>query len=97
MAAAVLAKMLGIGWSEKCALMMVKPPGDARRARIFEIDNDVLIAVKQGFRKRVACLVSHSREVKFRARLEALSEKSIEDRRRRSAVEASVMKAQSNF
>jgi hypothetical protein len=42
-------------------------------------------------------LVRHTGEMEFRARLEALPKKAIKNRRRRRAVEASVMKAQSNF
>jgi hypothetical protein len=41
--------------------------------------------------------VGHSREVKFRTGLDALSKKSIEDGRRRRSIEASVMEAQTNF
>jgi hypothetical protein len=42
-------------------------------------------------------LVRHPREMKLRARPDALSKKAVENRRRRSAVEASVVKAQSNL
>jgi hypothetical protein len=39
----------------------------------------------------------HAREMKIRAGLNSLTKKAVEDRRRRRSVEASVMKAQSNF
>ncbi len=96
-AAAVLPKVLGVGGSEERALVMVKPPGHARRARVFEIDDGVFIAVEQGFREGMPRLVRHPREMKLRARPDALPKKAVEDRRRRRAVEASVVKAQSNF
>jgi hypothetical protein len=38
--------MLGIGWREECALMMIEPPRDVGRTRVFEVDDRVLVAVK---------------------------------------------------
>ena len=46
-AAAVLAEILGVGGSKERALVMVKPPGHARRAGIFEIDDGIFIAIKE--------------------------------------------------
>jgi hypothetical protein len=42
-------------------------------------------------------LMRHPREMKLRSRLHALSKKAVEDRCRGRAVEASVVKTQSNF
>ena len=96
-AAAILAEILRVGGSQERALVMVKPPGHARRTRIFEIDDGIFIAVKQAVLERLPRLVSHPREMKLRVGLDALAKKTIEDRRRRRAIEASVVKAQPNF
>jgi hypothetical protein len=97
LAAAIPAKVFRIGGRQERALVMVKPPGHARRTRIFEIDNGVFIAVKQPFLEELPRPVGHPREVKFRTGLDALSKKTIEDRRRCRAIEASVVKAQTNI
>jgi hypothetical protein len=76
---------------------MVKPPRHARRIRVFEIDNGIFIAIEKGFREWVPRLMRHPREMKLRARLDTLSKKAVENRRRSRTVEASVVKAQSNF
>src|SRR4029077_7705402 len=75
----------------------VKLPGRGRRDRGFKIDDGFFVAVKHGFREGMPRLVRHPREMKLRPRLDALSKKAIENRRRRRAVEASVVKTQSNF
>jgi hypothetical protein len=96
-AAAVLAKVLRIGWREKSTLVMIEPPRHSRRARIFKIDDGVLIPVEQRLPEGLARLVHHAREMKVRAGLDALPKKSIEDRCGCRAIETSVMKAQTNF
>jgi hypothetical protein len=45
-AAAILAEVFRIGGRQEGALVMVKPPSDARRAGILEIDNGIFIAVE---------------------------------------------------
>src|SRR5260370_34227549 len=89
--------MLGIGWSKKRALVMVKPPGDARRAGILEIDDDIFIAVEHPLFKRLPRAVGHPREMEFRARRDALAEEAAKHRRRRRPIEAPVVKAQTNL
>jgi hypothetical protein len=42
--AGVLLEVRRVLWREKRALVMVEPPRDPRRRRIFEIDDGVLVA-----------------------------------------------------
>ena len=96
-AAMVLAEVLRIGGSQERALVMIKPPGHERRTRIFKIDDGILIAVKQAVLERLARAVCHAREMELRMGLDALSKKAIENRRRCSAIETSVVKAQAEL
>ena len=41
--------MLGVGGAEKCALMMIEPPGELVAGGVLEVDDGVDFAVKHGF------------------------------------------------
>ena len=43
----ILAKMLGIFGRQKSALMMIEPPGQTRIARVLEVDDGILVAIKK--------------------------------------------------
>jgi hypothetical protein len=76
-AAAILSEVLCVRGSEKRALVMVKPPGDARRAGIFEIHDGIFVAVEQRFGKGMSRLVRHSRKMEFRPGMDAFPEKPV--------------------
>ncbi len=38
--------MLGVGWREECALVMVEPPGNFGRTGVLEVDDGVFFAVE---------------------------------------------------
>ena len=42
----LLLEMSGISRAQKCALMVIEPPGDLGRGRVLEIDNCVLLAIE---------------------------------------------------
>src|SRR5580700_5222296 len=50
--ALVVLEVGGVGGREKCALMMVEPPGDLGRRRVLEIDDGVFVAIEMGFIKQ---------------------------------------------
>src|SRR5579872_1311875 len=95
--AAIATKMFGVSRRKESALMVIKPPGHAGRTGIFEIDNGVFVAVKESWLEGLPCAVSHPRKVKFRAWMDALAKETIEQSRRRRAVEASIVIAQTNL
>ena len=69
MAAAILAEVFRVGGCKERALVMVKPPGHPRRTGILEIDDGVLVAVKQPVLEWLPRPVRHPREVELRAGL----------------------------
>ena len=42
-----MSKMLGVGFREESALVVVEPPGEPVGAGVLEIHNDVFLVVKQ--------------------------------------------------
>src|SRR5260370_35725950 len=88
------AEMIGISRCEKCALVMIKPPGHFGTVRIFEIDDDVLIAVKQAVYPRLRGAVRHSRETEFRVGVEFFFIEAVEKRGGSCPIKAAVMKTQ---
>jgi hypothetical protein len=67
--------MLGVGLSQKRALVMIKPPRDLGRAGILEIDDGVLIAVELLLVKQGARPVDKASELEFRITANALAVK----------------------
>ena len=63
--------------AQKGALMMIEPPGEVRMRGIFEVDDNVHIAVKEAVLKKLVGSVCQAGIVEFRARVEfALQEPS---------------------
>jgi hypothetical protein len=85
--------LLGVLRSKERALVMIEPPGYFRRIRIFEIDNDVFVAVKEAGLPWRHSAMGHARKMKFRGGVEALAIKAIEQGRRRSSVKAAIVEA----
>ena len=53
LAIALVALKVGrVGRREKCALVMVEPPGDFRRTGVLEVDDGIFVAVEVGFVKK---------------------------------------------
>ena len=77
--------------------MMIKPPGYFWRIRVFEVDYDVLIAIKQFFFPRVFGLMRHSREVEFRFLIKNFSVETIENSRGSGTITAAIVKTQSDL
>jgi hypothetical protein len=96
-AAAIPVEVFRVGGRQERALVVVKPPRHPRRTRIFKIDDGVLIAVEQRIPEGLPRLMHHPCEMKLRAGLDTLPEKSIEDCRGCRTIVTSVMKAQTNF
>src|SRR5260221_4663595 len=71
--AAIVPEMFSVGGRKKSALVMVKPPGHARRAGIFKIDDGVFVAIKQSRLERLPCAVRHPPKMQFRYREDSLA------------------------
>jgi hypothetical protein len=97
MRARILLEVLRIGGSQKRALVMVEPPGHLRRIRVFEVDDYVLVAVKQIPFPRLGGPMGHSREMKFGARVNPLAIEAVKKCGGSGAIKTAVMKAQSYF
>ena len=89
--------MLGVGGSEKGALVMIEPPGEARGARVFEVDDGVFVAVEDSVFERGGGLVGHASELEVGGGINALAIKAGEDGGRGGAVEAFIVKENVNF
>src|SRR5215468_7116450 len=76
---------------------MVEPPGHFRRIGVLEIDDYVIVAVKQIVFPRLSGPMGHSCEMKFGARVNPLAIEAVKKRGGSGAIKAAVMKAQSYF
>ena len=92
----MLAEILRVGRVQKRALVMVKPPGHFRRIRILEIDDYVLVSVKQAIFPGLHRAVRHAREVEIRVSVKTFPVKTIENRGGSGAIKAAVVKAQAD-
>jgi len=91
--AGVLAKMLGVLRREKCALMMVEPPGYFWRVGIFEINDRIFIAIEDAILPRRHSPVGHAAKSEFSVLIEALTVKAVKQRSRSRAVKTSIVEA----
>ena len=89
------AEMLGVGRSKERALMMIEPPGDARRTRVFEIHNHIFVSVEETVCPGLFGAMSHAGEVEFGSRVEAFTVEAVEESGGSHAVKAMVVEAQS--
>jgi hypothetical protein len=71
--ALVLLEVLGVGGGKKCALVVIKPPGNLGGAGVLEINDGVLVAVKLLFVKQGASAVDQSGEDKIDIAANALA------------------------
>src|SRR3974377_82355 len=90
-------EILGVGWSQERALVMIKPPGHFWRVGILEIDDDILIAVEKRILPGVFCFVGHPAEAEFSFGVEMFPVETVEKRRRSGAIEAAIVKAESDL
>ena len=93
----ILAEMLGVGGLEERALVVVEPPGEQRRARVFEIDDGVFVAVKGAVFKGLRGFVRHAGVQEFGGGVDALATEAREDGGGGSSVEAFVVEANPDF
>ena len=73
-------KVLLVPRGEECREMMVEPPGNARRGRVFEVDDGVLVAGKLTLVKERAGAVHQPVKLVLRVRLDALAVEAREQR-----------------
>src|SRR5262249_54053622 len=78
------------------ALVVVEPPRDARRARVFEIHDGILIAVEQPVFPGLRRTVRHPRELEFRLGIEVLAIETVKKRCRSHAIKATVVEAETD-
>src|SRR5258708_14150651 len=71
--------------------MMVEPPREPWIRRVFELDDGVLVNVKQAVLENLGSLVSHSRESELRLRSKRALVKAAEVRGRGRAVETVIV------
>src|SRR5258708_4039374 len=83
--------------SKKGALVMIEPPGNARRGRVFEIDDRVLIAGEVIFTKQCPGAMQQAREFKFRLGVDSLAVETRKQSGGRGAVETLVVKEDLDF
>ena len=74
--ALVLLEVLGVRGREKCALVMIEPPGDLGRTGVLEIDDGVLVAVELLLVEKRAGAMDQSGEFEFRIARECARDKS---------------------
>src|SRR5271156_2948216 len=89
----IVTKMLGVGGSQKRALMMGEPPGQLWRAGIFEIHDSVFVAVECAILERLRGLVRHSGIEEFGSGIDALLIEARENRGGGGPVEAFIVEA----
>src|SRR5579871_5975065 len=85
-------KVLRIGGSQECALVMIEPPGQAIRARILEVDNGVFVAVEDPVVKELSRPVHEPFVNELDRRIHARLVDAREERRRAGSVKALVVK-----
>src|SRR5580704_10859287 len=77
--------------------MMVEPPGEQRRARIFKVHDRVFIPVECSFFEWLRSFVRHTGVKKFRARIDALEIEARKNSGGGSPVETLVVETNPNF
>src|SRR5262245_34838369 len=83
--------MLRVLRGEEGALVVVEPPGDFGTAAVLEVDDGVLIAVKQALIEELGCPVRHARVHELGIGVERALEETAEVRSRGRAIEAMVV------
>jgi hypothetical protein len=88
------AEMFGIGWREKGALVVVKPPGDFGRVGILEIDDGVFISIEEAGSPRLLRSVGHSGEAELGGGIEFFLVKAVEQSGGGGPIKASIVEAE---
>jgi hypothetical protein len=83
--------MFSIGGRQKRAFVMVEPPRDLRRTRIFEIDDCVFVAVELIFVEKSTGTMHEAGKFEFSIVTDPLAVKARKQRRRRSTVKTFVV------
>jgi hypothetical protein len=78
-------------------LVMIEPPGQTGRRRVFEVDDRVLIPVEQGRIEPLLSRMRHARVSELGVRVEVTAKKPAEERSRSGAIETMVVIKDSNF
>src|SRR5208283_5022156 len=86
-----LLEVRGVLGREKRALVMVEPPGDARRRRILEIDNGILVAGEVVFIEERPGAMHQAHILKLSVLANALAIEAREQRGRAGTVETLVV------
>src|SRR5215472_6689649 len=92
--ARLLLELLGVGRSQKRTLMMVEPPGDFWRIGIFEVHDDVFIAVEDAVFPGLRRAVSHAGKLKFSDLVELLPIKAVKESGGSRAVKAAIVETE---
>jgi len=82
---------------EECGEVVIEPPGDARRSRVLEVDDGVLVASKLAFVEERAGAVNEAVVGVRRVGLDALAVKAREQRSRAGSIEAFVVVENANL
>jgi hypothetical protein len=95
--ALILLKVRSISGRQKCALMMVEPPGDFRGAGLFEIDDGIFLTIKVLLVKQSAGAMQQARENKLNVAANPFAIETREQRSGRSPIKAFVVIEHPNF
>jgi hypothetical protein len=90
----MLAKVLRVRRRQERALMMVEPPGELGRIRVFKIHDYIFIAVEQAIFPGLHGPMSHAAEPELGGSVEAFAVQAIKERGRGSSVKAAIMKTE---
>src|SRR5579862_331954 len=93
----IVLEVSGIGGREKCALVVIEPPRNLRRTRVFEVDDGVFVAVKMRFVEKRPGAVQQPGINELHIFTDALPIETRKQSRRGSSVETLVMIEDSNF
>src|SRR5271156_2101189 len=89
--ALVALKMRGVGRRKKSALVMVKPPRNLRRTRVFEIDDGIFVAVEVRFVKQRSRAMQQAGKFEINITSDSLAVEAGEERSRRRPIETLVV------
>ncbi len=87
----LLLEMRGVAGSEEGALVVVEPPGNARRGGVLEVDDGVLVAIELGFVEQAAGAMHQPAEDELGVVANALAIKARKQRRARCPVETLIV------
>lgn len=92
--ARMFAKMLKIGGGEEGALVVIEPPSDLRRVRVFEIHDNVFIAVEDAVFPGLFGPVSHAGKAELGVLVDGVAIETIEEGGRSGTVKTAIVETQ---